>query len=298
MHLLYIVNHYYYFLMISMTGYIKKDFKINNNNYSLVIKSLNSSKGLDLNIKIPFYLVHLETDLRKLVIKELVRGKISLSILEQSDFSNKALNKSKIDSYIQKIKKIMPDVNSDAILNAVVHLPDIFYNQKLNINNNFEKEILKIVQIEVKKLNNYRKKEGRVLIREIKNYIKIILKIIKQLRPLELKRLKLKKSKIYNELKTQKADYSRAKLESEMIYYFEKNDITEERIRLQHHCNFFLEVLKNELVVGKKLNFISQEILREINTIGSKANNFEIQKLVVLMKEQIEKTKEQLLNIV
>jgi|TARA_B100000530_G_scaffold287266_1_gene202454 uncharacterized protein (TIGR00255 family) len=284
--------------MISMTGYIKKDFKINNNNYSLVIKSLNSSKGLDLNIKIPFYLVHLETDLRKLVIKELVRGKISLSILEQSDFSNKALNKSKIDSYIQKIKKIMPDVNSDAILNAVVHLPDIFYNQKLNINNNFEKEILKIVQIEVKKLNNYRKKEGRVLIREIKNYIKIILKIIKQLRPLELKRLKLKKSKIYNELKTQKADYSRAKLESEMIYYFEKNDITEERIRLQHHCNFFLEVLKNELVVGKKLNFISQEILREINTIGSKANNFEIQKLVVLMKEQIEKTKEQLLNIV
>ena len=281
-----------------MTGYIKKDFKIKNNSFSLIIKSLNSSKGLDVTIKAPYYLVHLETELRKLIVKKLIRGKVSLSILEDTNFSTKTLNKLKIDSYVKKIKKIMPDVNSEAILNAVIQLPDVFYNEKISINNHFEKAILKTATVTMQRLNNYRKKEGYILMREIKDYIKTILKIVRKIKPLESKRLNLKKSKIYNEIKAQKSDYSPTRLESEMIYYFEKNDITEERIRLEYHCNFFLEVVKNDLVMGKKLNFISQEILREINTIGSKANNFEIQKLVVLMKEQIEKTKEQLLNIV
>ena len=207
------------------------------------------------------------------------------------------MNKKTLFSYIKSIKKIIPDIDSGAVLNAIMQLPDVFSSETIQINKSVKKEVLQTTLQAIRHINKSRKKEGNVLMKEIKNYINTIFKISKQLVLLESKRIKLKKSKIYNQIKTEKIEYSPSRLESEMIYYFERNDITEERIRLQYHCRFFLEVMKTEQVVGKKLNFISQEILREINTIGSKANNFEIQKKVVIMKEQIDKTKEQLQNI-
>ena len=283
--------------MISMTGYTKKDFKIKSNKFSILIKSLNSSKGLDISIKTPRYLIMLEPEIRKLVEKELVRGKISVIIMDNQNSSNLVLDNQKLIGHVKSLKKITPDASSGSILNAVMHLPDIFSSETVTITTIVKKEFLTRILQALQNLTKCRKKEGHSLMKAIKSYINSIVQISKDLVRLEAERVKLKKSKIYNQIKTQNIDHNPSRIESEMIYYFERNDITEERIRLQYHCRFFLEVLKKERVVGRKLNFISQEILREINTIGSKANYFEIQKKVVLMKEQIDKIKEQLQNI-
>jgi len=283
--------------MISMTGYSKKDFKIQGVSFSLAIKSLNSTKGCDITIKTPRYLLDLEPEIRKIIQKVLIRGKISFIMTEDTNRLNLMLDKKKLKSYINTIKEIEPKADSGAILNAAIKLPDIFSADKLILNTTIKKSILKIIYKEINSLNIIRKNEGKILKKEIKLYLNNIIKVSKQLVPLELKRSKNKKLKIQNQFRKSDIVYDLPKLESEMIYYFERSDITEERIRLQHHCNFFSQVLKTEEIIGKKLNFISQEILREINTIGSKANDFEIQKRVVQMKQEIEKIKEQVLNV-
>ena len=285
--------------MLSMTGYVKRDFKIKPHNLSIIIKSLNSHKGIDISIKTPYYLTHFDSEIRQLVERELIRGKIDVKIMENSKDSNILLNKRKLLLYINSIKKIMPEADSGSILNAALKLPDIFIPEKFKIGPDIKSIFLINISKALRQLIKDRSREGRLLRKDIKIYIYQILKISKQLVLLDKSRIKNKKHKILNNIKNniKISDYSPARLESEMIYYFEKNDITEERIRLQHHCNFFLDVISKEKVMGKKLLFIAQEILREINTIGSKAHNFEIQKRVVLMKEEIEKTKEQLYNI-
>tara|TARA_Y100000994_G_scaffold247358_1_gene252579 strand:- start:913 stop:1767 length:855 start_codon:yes stop_codon:yes gene_type:complete len=283
--------------MISMTGYSKKDFKIQGVSFSLTIKSLNSTKGCDITIKTPRYLLDLEPEIRKTIQKVLVRGKISFIITEDANRLSLMLDKKKLSSYINTIREIEPEADSGAILNAAIKLPDIFAPDKLIVNTTIKKSILEIIYKEINSLNIIRRNEGRILKKEIKRYLNNIIKISKQLVTLELKRLKNRKLKIENQFRKSNIVYDLPKLESEMIYYFERSDITEERIRLQHHCNFFSTVMKTEEILGKKLNFISQEILREINTIGSKANDFEIQKRVVQMKQEIEKIKEQIQNV-
>ena len=283
--------------MISMTGYSKKDFKIQGVSFSLAIKSLNSTKGCDITIKTPRYLLDLEPEIRKIIQKVLIRGKISFIMTEDANRLNLMLDKKKLSSYINTIREIEPKADSGAILNAAIKLPDIFAPDKLIVNTTIKKSILKIIYKEINSLNIIRKNEGKILKKEINLYLNNIIKFSKQLVPLELKRLKNKKLKIQNQFRKSDIVYDLPKLESEMIYYFERSDITEERIRLQHHCNFFSQVLKTEEIIGKKLNFISQEILREINTIGSKANDFAIQKRVVQMKQEIEKIKEQVQNV-
>ena len=284
--------------MISMTGYSKKDFKIQGISFSLSIKSLNSSKGCDTTIKTPRYLIEIEPEIRKMIKRELIRGKVNFLITEDNNRLNLMLNKKKLSSYIKSIREIEPKADSGAILNAAIKLPDIFVPDKLVVNKTTKMSILKIISKEINNLNIVRKKEGNILKKEIKLYLNNIIKISKELIPLELKRLKNRKLKIQNQFSKSDIGYDLSKLESEMIYYFERSDITEERVRLQYHCDFFNQVMNTEDSLGKKLNFISQEILREINTIGSKANDFDIQKRVVKMKEEIEKIKEQVQNIV
>ena len=284
-----------------MTGYAKKDFKIKNHGLSILIKSLNSTKGLDISIKTPRYLISIESDIRRLIERQLIRGKIYFLITENNKESQFVLNQEKLHLHIKKMRKIIPDADSGSILHAALKLPDIFSSEISDICNakNVKKEILNFVEITLQNLIKYRKKEGRILMKEIKLYINNIIKLSKQIKLLEKPRLKRKKDKIISSIKNNinDIDYNKSKLELEMIYYFEKNDITEERVRLQHHCQFFIENLHRSDLVGKKLAFIAQEILREINTIGSKAHDFEIQKRVVLMKEEIDKAKEQLYNI-
>tara|TARA_B100001250_G_C19605676_1_gene702651 strand:- start:68 stop:922 length:855 start_codon:yes stop_codon:yes gene_type:complete len=283
--------------MISMTGYSKKDFKIKDLCLSLSIKSLNSSKGCDITIKTPRYLIGLEAEIRSLIKKVLIRGKINFSITEDNNPVNLVLNTKKIHSYVHTMRSIEPDADPGSILNAAIKLPDIFLPERFIINKTNKKVIFKIILKELSRLNMMRKKEGSILKKEIRLYVNNILKISKQLIPLELKRLTKRKSKILNHFNNTNVEYNLSRLESEMIYYFERSDITEERVRLQHHCKFFNETMNKGDVMGKQLHFISQEILREANTIGSKANDFEIQKRVVKMKEEIEKIKEQVQNI-
>ena len=283
--------------MRSMTGYTKEEIKIGDNRFSILIKSLNSLKGLDISIKSPRHLSFIEPELRKLIEKKIIRGKISVLIIEDNNLNKMSLNKDAIFNHVESIKNLIPDADSGSVLNAVMKLPDIFLSDKSKLTLKDKKTILKIMEQGLDQLNDSRKKEGSALMIAIRGYINRILKISKQLVGLEKKRLKKRKLKISNQIQSAELAVNSSRLEAEMIYYFERNDITEERIRLNHHCEFFLDVMKTEEVMGKKLIFISQEILREINTIGSKANDFEIQKRVVQMKEQVEKTKEQLQNI-
>ena len=286
--------------MTSMTGYAKIEFNINEVKFVAIIKSLNSNKGLDLNIKTPKYLIELEPEFKKIIDQHLIRGKIDLKIFESSTTNkNLSLNKKKLRNYISLLSAVSPKSDDGQILNAAIKLPDIFNSDFFSTTMKTKKLFIKEVKKVVLDLNNYRKKEGEKLKKVIKIYIMNIFKITKKLPVLEKKRKHRKKLKLIEQIKSvsSQVDYNASRLESEMIYYFERSDITEERVRLQYHCKFFIEVLNKNKIIGKKLTFVSQEILREINTIGSKANDFEIQKLVVEMKENIEKVKEQLQNI-
>ena len=285
--------------MISMTGYTKKDFKINKTRFSLILKSLNSNKGLDINIKTPRYLVQLEPEVKKMFQKQLIRGKIDLKIFEIGERGNLNLDDIKLSQYLKRFKKIVPKVDDGDLLKAAISLPDIFTSSTFRFTKKVEKQFLNIITLSILDLIKYRKKEGKRMIQVIKGYITSILKITRTLIPLEKARQIRKKQQLVEKITSliKDIEYDPLRLETEMIYYIEKYDITEERIRLQYHCKFFLEIIRTEEFSGRKLLFLSQEILREINTIGSKANDFEIQRQVVQMKENIDKTKEQLQNI-
>jgi len=287
--------------MLSMTGYAKKDVKIQGHSFSILVKALNSTKGIDISMKVPRQLAVLDSDIRQLIESTMLRGKIYLVINEGNTSPNLILDKKKLNAHIFTIKKIIPDADTGTILNTAIKLPDIFVPESHSVcsSNSFGKKILNAIKQSLADVTKYRQQEGKILRKEIKSYVDSILSISKKLSSMEKERLKNKKSKLLKSIQNNlnKIDYDPSRLESEMIYYLEKYDITEERVRLQHHCNFFLDVLSQKTPMGKKLTFISQEILREINTIGSKANDFNIQKIVVLMKEQIDKAKEQLQNI-
>jgi len=283
--------------MISMTGYSRHDFQIGDNSFSMIIKSLNSNKGLDISIKTPRYFTILDFDIKQLIAKKIIRGKVDFKIIENFKSNNLTINTKKISDYVQIIKQNFPDSSSEVILGAALKLPDIFIVENFNITKSFKKNILSQILIGLNNLHVFREKEGKNLRKVIIKYIKNIVKITSQLNRLEKKRLNKKKDKIRKQIKINNIECSSSRLESEMIFYFERNDITEERIRLEHHAKFFLEIINSEMIIGKKLTFLSQEILREVNTIGSKANDFDIQKRVVLMKEEVEKIKEQLQNI-
>ena len=282
-----------------MTGYTKQEFQINNTSFFIVIKSLNSNKGLDISVKLPSYLLDLEKDIKELLIKYLIRGKIDFKISELTPVSNTQLDPIVIQQNMRMLKGIAPDAAEGDILNAAISLPNNFKPSDFKITPKLKKEFLNVTKKVISSLLSYRQKEGRQMKKNIVSYIKNIIKISKQLIRLEKERVKHKKIKIIEQLNLIKKDinYNAERLEAEMIYYLEKQDITEERVRLQCHCSFFLEVVEDELAMGRKLTFLSQEMLREINTIGSKANDFEIQKRVVQMKEDLDKTKEQLQNI-
>tara|TARA_B100001250_G_C19758844_1_gene771462 strand:- start:241 stop:1098 length:858 start_codon:yes stop_codon:yes gene_type:complete len=284
-----------------MTGYAKKDITIQGHAFSILVKALNSTKGIDISMKVPRQLAVLDSDIRQLIESTMIRGKIHLMINDGNTSSNLVLDKKKLNTHIYTIKKIVPDADVGAILNIAIKLPDIFVPESHSVcrSNSFGKKMLNAIKQSLADVTKYRQQEGKILRKEIKSYVDSILNISKKLSSMEKERLKNKKSKLLKSIQNNlnKIDYDPSRLESEMIYYLEKYDITEERVRLQYHCNFFLDVLSQKAPMGKKLTFISQEILREINTIGSKANDFNIQKIVVLMKEQIDKAKEQLQNI-
>ena len=295
----------------SMTGYGKQELNLKNSNFTIELKSLNS-KQVDINIKLSSKYRDKEIELRRLISEKLQRGKIELSIWrEKTEFSNSfKLNKKLIKDYYLQIEDLKKDLdnlgcslNDDGssynnIIQTLVQMPDVFVKEEENIDENNWSQILKAILKTIDNLQKYRKDEGKKMEIDIKNRVNNLYKLLKQIDPLSKRRIEKIKSNLYGNLnKLNLKNIDDARFEQELIYYLEKQDITEEQVRLNAHLSYFLDCMKTKLPVGKKLAFIAQEIGREINTIGSKSSDSEMQKIVVQMKDELEKIKEQLLNI-
>jgi uncharacterized protein (TIGR00255 family) len=283
-------------MIYSMTGFGKEEKLINNYNVVIEIRSLNS-KTLDLNLKIDDSLSFIDEYLRKSINQKIIRGKIDMSITINN--SNKGLvipfNKQKVKEYIKELKKDF-DINESQIISDLL-ISEKFQDLEIKLNKNDIKEIKSMADRSIEKLNNYRIKEGKAIVKDLKKSISRIDSYIKEITSIESSRIKDKKNKIKTYLEELENKFDKSRLEQEIIYYIEKLDINEEIIRLKNHLKFFISEINSEYAQGKKLSFISQEIGREINTIGSKANNFKIQSMVVNMKEENEKIKQNIFNI-
>jgi uncharacterized protein (TIGR00255 family) len=286
----------------SMTGFGKSEITLQNFHVNIEIRSLNS-KFLDLSLKLPSLFKELDFSVRKLLKENLKRGKIELTIYYEKINHRKSssLNKEKIIDYHNELKNIMEELhyNSDKnLLGYTLRLPDIIQHSIDNIDEESGEQLLKTIEKACKEMDLFRKKEGLALEKELSNYLNNILKNLSTISSFEEERLPKVKNKILKAIEELelKSKVDEKRLEQELIYYAEKIDITEEKVRLSEHCQHFAEALK-ENGSGKKLGFITQEMGREINTLGSKANNISIQKLVVGMKDELEKIKEQVLNV-
>ena len=289
-------------MILSMTGFGKAEVKLKQLYLNIEIRSLNS-KFLDLNIKTPSIFKEMDLSMRSIIKDEVKRGKVELTLHYEktSEQQNISFNKEQVLNYYNQIKTLKTELNDNIesdILAQVLKLPDIIQHYKEELKESDRKIILKGILEACEELNKFRYKEGESLGKIISNYVKNIQSQIKEIEKFEKERLpeiKTKLNKAIDELQL-KDKLDNKRLEQEIIYYSEKIDITEEKVRLNEHCNYFLKTL-NEQQGGKKLGFISQEMGREINTLGSKAHNLSIQKIVVNMKDELEKIKEQVLNI-
>ena len=279
-----------------MTGFGREEKLINDKKIVIEIRTLNS-KGLDINLKVHDSFSFIGEYLRKSVKEKLIKGKVDI-ILDIEDTNEDLLlpfNKSKIKAYIKELRKDFKIDESQIISNLLTG--NSYVKSNITFNKSEEKKIKILLDKVIQKQLRYRRIEGEALGKDLEKSLSKINSYINKVVSVEANRIKDKKNKFkayFNELNEK---YDKSRLEQEIIYYIEKLDINEEIIRLQHHLKFFSSEMKNKEIKGKKLSFISQEIGREINTIGSKANNFEIQSMVVNMKEELEKIKENVLNI-
>jgi len=287
----------------SMTGFGKTKLETNNKVLNLEIRTLNS-KQLDINLRIPYLYKEKELDIRSLLGKSLVRGKIDFSInIEQSSTdSSPAINQELAVNYFKQLKelsnKLEIDFNGDVISN-LLSMPDMFLSSKEELNPDEWNDIIGAIKQTIERVNEFRAQEGSQLNADFIKRINMIKDLLEQVSPFEEARVPRIRERILGNLKNFADDINQShdRLEQEMIFYIEKLDITEEKVRLAQHCDYFLEIIASEKNIGKKLGFVGQEIGREINTLGSKANDADIQKIVVLMKDELEKIKEQLFNI-
>ena len=283
----------------SMTGYASESFIINSTKFIVEIKSVNS-KILDLNIRFPHFLKAYENDLRKEISNKLHRGKIELNVNSEigANTDEISINKEIITNYIQQLKQLN-EINSDEkdYLKMAMRLPNAYSSKSIELNNTEINNIIDKISIAIKKLNDYRAKEGSEMEKDFRNKISVIKKLLGNIEKMEKDRISKKRTKLLDEFKRIELEIDNNRLEQEMIYYLEKYDINEEIIRLKSNILIFEDALHSNEPVGKKLGFICQEIGREINTIGSKANDANLQKLVIEMKDSLEKIKENILNI-
>lgn len=285
--------------MKSMTGFGKATGELTGKKITVEIRSLNS-KQLDVSLRVPSLYREKETELRSELSKQIERGKIDFSIYSEftSDSVDLNINKQLAKVYFKELKQLSVELNetSPDFLSLIMKMPDVLKSERQVLVEAEWMQVKKVADSAIKNFQKFRDDEGAVLKSEFTNRITIITKLLNEIIKLDEQRIphireKLKKS--VNELK-EKVDQNR--FEQELIYYIEKLDISEEKLRLKTHLDYFSKTM-DEPSCGRKLGFITQEIGREINTIGSKANNAEIQKLVVQMKDELEKIKEQSLNI-
>ena len=286
----------------SLTGFGKSEVTIGHLHVNIEIRSLNS-KFLDINLKIPTVFKEIDSSLRTIIKNDLTRGKVELSIhYEKINSSSKiTINKEQLKNYYSQLKEISTELNNQNdkdFMGYALKLPEVIQHQKETVDKQSNETLINAVKEACEDLNSFRKKEGESLQKELLNYVNSILGNLTKIDPFEKERLPKVKQKLFRSVEelNLKSQIDEKRLEQELIYYAEKLDLTEEKIRLKEHCSYFLETLK-EKNSGKKLGFITQEMGREINTLGSKANHLSIQKIVVEMKDELEKIKEQVLNI-
>lgn len=287
-------------MLYSMTGYGRSKISVFDKQFSLDLKSLNS-KQLDLYMRSPFDLKEADIAFRKTISEQLIRGKVELTIVENKmTDAGVNINFSLLEKYVNQIQQFLTEKNipQAELISPLLRHPDIIKTDIPQLSENENVMLFDSLNEAISELMSFRKREGSELERDIVSRINIILQLLKDIDPHEANRIKRVREKLQNELLQIQLETDANRFEQELIYYLEKLDITEEKIRLKTHADYFLSFL-NEPVIekGKKLNFISQEIGREINTIGSKANSADIQRVVIQMKDEMEKIKEQLNNV-
>lgn len=290
-------------MIISMTGYGREVLEYNNKKISIDIKSLNS-KTSDINTRIPGYYKEKELEIRKLLSQKLKRGKMDFCMFVELNGveSSNQINEDVVVNYYNQVKSISNNNNiplGNDLLTGLLKMPDVMKNNTDELSDEEWAVVLETINKAVDSCINFREVEGKGLEKDIISNIKSILNLLSQVPEFEQDRINRIRERLKSGIKELETNNNsnENRFEQEIIYYLEKLDINEEKVRLEKHCDYFLETIKSEEPVGKKLGFISQEIGREINTLGSKANHAEMQKLVVMMKEELEKVKEQLLNV-
>lgn len=282
-----------------MTGYGKQLVNQNGKSIVIEIKSLNS-KQLDLNTRIAPLFREKEGEIRNIVTGKLHRGKIDLSIsIEKGDNPAVDIDIELAKKYFLKLSDLAKEVNmplSSEIFIQSVKMPEVLISSREDLSDELWIVLAEAIANTCDKVSDFRLSEGKELARDLEKRVNLIEKMIDEVTPWEKKRVENLKNKFIAHLSALEVPYDKNRLEEEMIYFIEKLDITEEKVRLRKHCSYFKETMLEE-ANGKKLGFIIQEFGREINTMGAKANDFEIQQIVVKMKDELEKIKEQLANI-
>ncbi len=284
---------------MSMTGFGKITGNYQSKKVSIEIRSLNS-KSLDLNVRIAPIYRELEAEIRKIISEVLDRGKIDLNINLDStgDVKNYTINKELARAYYADLKAVNEVINETSVdyLSLILRMPDIYINEREELSSEEKTWMLELTKQACDKLNEFRRQEGMALEAEFTARIEDIRDLLNQVPNHEAERVEILRERMKKGLEEiENGNYDLNRLEQEMIFYIEKLDVSEEKMRLMNHLNYYLETMKMP-ESGKKLGFISQEIGREINTLGSKSNHAEMQKLVVDMKDNLEKIKEQILN--
>lgn len=284
-------------MILSMTGFGRAETVYQGTKITVDIKSLNS-KNFDLNVKIPLKYKEKEFDIRKLLNDKILRGKVDCYINCESleDSNDVKINQDIVKNYIEQLRAVASDAPEFEYLKMAVRMPDVLSTKSSELEEDEWKALLAVVQESVARFIEFRQTEGNNLAEEIEKIVQNIEYNLSQVAQYEEERIQPIKDRYLSALKNfENVDETR--YYQEMVYFVEKLDISEEKVRLSQHIKYYLEVMKNEDFNGKKLGFIAQEMGREINTLGSKANHSEIQKLVVEMKDDLEKIKEQTLNV-
>lgn len=286
----------------SMTGFGRAEFEVNNKKITLEIKSLNS-KQIDINTRIPSLYREKDIEIRKELSEKLVRGKVDIIIYVENhgEASNSKINEPILKSYFEHLQKINNDlklITDQSTLQAALRLPDVVKTEYETLDEKEWQVILQNIRMAIQQIDEFRIQEGKALETDIIKNTQAINDLQQEIAPFEKQRIETIKTRLNESLSKMNmngnADENR--FEQELIYYLDKMDMNEEKVRLSNHCTYFLETVAQPSPNGKKLAFISQEMGREINTIGSKAYESSIQRIVVQMKDHLERIKEQLLN--
>ncbi|HSD13832.1 MAG TPA: YicC/YloC family endoribonuclease [Flavobacterium sp.] len=282
----------------SMTGFGKATLQLPTKKITVEVKSLNS-KGMDLNVRMPSVYREMELSLRNQISQHLERGKVDFALYIEvtGEETSTKVNAPIVKAYMSQMREILGNTDETELLKMAVRMPDALKTERDELDENEWKQILTVINEALANINNFRADEGLSLEKEFQLRIANIRSYMEQALELDPERVQNIKNKLQTAIDELKVTVDENRFEQELIYYLEKLDITEEKVRLTNHLDYFIETLNGNEANGRKLGFITQEMGREINTMGSKSNHAGMQKLVVQMKDELEKIKEQVLNV-